>query len=117
MACQLIDVTLTSQTPTTWGKLMRVIPTIAAALALTTLAACNKTDSANEQAADNIEAVAENQADIVETNTENAADALEAAGENAAGAIREQAEEKADAVRNEKDADGKGADADGNSAN
>ena len=100
-----------AQPQTGRGKQMKVVTTIAVALALTALGACNRADNdAAEQAADNIEATAENQADVVEMNTENAADAMEAAGQNAADAIREEGENQADAVRN-------GADADGNSAN
>lgn len=88
---------------------MKLATTLAIALGATALTACNQ--SAQEQAADNIEANAENTADIIEEN----ADAIpgvttDANADAAADAVREAGEENADAVRS-------GADADGNSAN
>ena len=88
---------------------MKITTTLAVAVGLAALAACNQ--SPTEQAADNIEANAEMNAD----NLEDAADAteneaLESNLENAADATREAGEENADATRT-------GADADGNSAN
>ena len=76
---------------------MKITTTLAVAVGLAALAACNQ--SPKEDAADNIEANADVMAENLEANADNAADATRAAGE-----------ENADAVRN-------GADADGNSAN
>src|SRR5215207_7492875 len=87
---------------------MKTITTLAVALGLGSLAACNQ--SAQEEVADNIEANAEATADVIEENTEAAADAMEANGQAAADEVRAEGENAADATR-------EGADADGNSAN
>ena len=83
---------------------MKLTTTLAIALGVTALTACNNTPK--EQAADNIEANAENSADMIEEN----GDAMEANADNSADAVRVEGEANADAVR-------EGADADGNSAN
>ena len=87
---------------------MKITTTLAVAVGLAALAACNQ--GANEQKADNIEANAENQADTIEANAENVTDNMQANAENAADTVRAEGENAADATRN-------GADADGNSAN
>jgi hypothetical protein len=84
---------------------MKLTTTLAIALGVTALTACN--NSPKEQAADNIEANAEATADMMEENT---VDANEDTVQNAADEVRQAGEENADAVRD-------GADADGNSAN
>jgi hypothetical protein len=88
---------------------MKLTTTLAIALGVTALTACN--NSAKEQAADNIEANAEMTADAIEENADDMPGVT--ASDNAdanADAVREAGEENADAVRD-------GADADGNSAN
>src|SRR5688572_30016105 len=88
---------------------MKITTTLAVAVGLAALAACNQ--GAQEEAADNIEANAEMTADnLEEMADETANEATEDALENQADATREAGEENADAVRD-------GADADGNSAN
>jgi ElaB/YqjD/DUF883 family membrane-anchored ribosome-binding protein len=77
---------------------MKVATTLAVALGLASLAACNNT--AREQKTDNIEANAENVADNLEdvaddTGNAAAADALE----NKADAVRDKGDAKADDVR------------------
>lgn len=88
---------------------MKITTTLAVALGISALAACN--NSPTEQAADNIEANAEMTADNLEEAADNAStEAGEDNLENAADATREAGEENADAIRD-------GMDADGNSAN
>jgi outer membrane PBP1 activator LpoA protein len=79
------------------GLRMKLTSTLAIALALGALTACNK--SPNEQAADNIEANADNTADMMEANVDNAADMMQANTENAADAVRNAGDNTADAVR------------------
>lgn len=87
---------------------MKITHTLAVAIGLGALAACNQ--SPQEQAADNIEANAEMTADNLEEAADNAtSEATEDALENQADATREAGENAADATR-------EGADADGNSA-
>ncbi len=87
---------------------MKITTTLAIALGVTALTACN--NSAKEQVADNIEANAENTADMIEENGDAMSDNMEANAQNTADAVREAGEKNADMMRN-------GADADGNSAN
>lgn len=82
--------------------------TLAVAVGLAALAACNRTPQ--ENAADQIEANTENAADMIESNGANAADIIEENTQNAADEVRAAGENAADQVRND-------ADADGNSAN
>src|SRR5687767_8951837 len=94
---------------TTRARIMKITTTLAVAVGLAGLAACNQ--SAQEEAADNIEANAEMTADnLEELADETANEGNEDALENQADATREAGEENADATR-------EGADADGNSAN
>jgi hypothetical protein len=94
---------------TTRGKFMKITTTLAVAVGLAALAACNQ--SPREDAADNIEANAEMTADnLEEVADETGHEAAEDALEKQADATREAGEENADATR-------EGADADGNSAN
>ena len=83
---------------------MKMITAVAVAIGLGALGACNQ--SAQEQAADNIEANAENTADMIEANADTAAENLEANAENTADAVRAAGEIAADATRNSADADG-----------
>jgi hypothetical protein len=109
----------TSGSLTKEESFMKITTTLAVAVGLMALAACNQ--SPQENRADQIEANAENTADIIETNTENVADTLEtnadaaadatrAAGQNAADQTRAAGENAADRVRNAADADGNSAD-------
>jgi hypothetical protein len=91
----------------TRGLLMKLTTTLAIALGAAALAACNNT--AQEQAADNIEANAENTADVIEENADVMATNIQENAENAADAVRAEGENAADTAR-------EGADADGNSA-
>ena len=75
---------------------MKLTTTLAIALGIGALAACNQ--SPQEEAADNIEANAENVADTIEANAENAADAIEANADNAADEVRAEGENAADAA-------------------
>ena len=67
-----------------------------AGVAALSLAACNKT--ANEVAADNIEANADNTADNLETAADNAGGNAEDTLDNQAGALRDKADNDADNV-------------------
>jgi hypothetical protein len=78
------------------SPIMKTITTLAIALGLGSLAACNQ--SAQEETADNIEANAEATADVIEENTEAAADAMEANGQAAADEVRAEGDNAADAV-------------------
>jgi uncharacterized lipoprotein len=73
--------------------MMKLTSTLAIALALGALAACNK--SPTDQAADNIEANYDNAADTMEANVDNAADAMQANTANAADALRNEGDQKA----------------------
>jgi hypothetical protein len=77
---------------------MKLMGMMAAVLAVTALAGCNKTP--NEAAADNVAATAENQADTIEANAGNAADSMQATASNEADAVRAQGDNTADAIRN-----------------
>jgi hypothetical protein len=87
---------------------MKLSTTLAVALGIGALAACNNT--AEEQTADNIEANAENTADAIEANADAVAENVVENADNAADAVRAEGENAADATRD-------GMDADGNSAN
>lgn len=77
---------------------MKISNTIAVALGLAALAACN--NSAREQKADNIEANADATADNLEDAADNATTpAGEASLENQAAAVRNEGEAKAKDVR------------------
>jgi hypothetical protein len=91
------------------GKPVKLTSTLAIAVGLAGLAACNN-QTPQENAADQIEANTENTADMIESNGSNAAEAVEANAQNAAEDVRAAGENTADQIRN-------GADADGNSAN
>lgn len=65
---------------------MKLTTTLAVAVGLGALAACNQ--SPRENAADNIEANAEDVAENIEANAENAAENVQANAENAADAVR-----------------------------
>lgn len=65
---------------------MKIGTTLAIAVGLAALAACNK--SPQENAADNIEANADNVADNITANAENVAENIQANAENQADAIR-----------------------------
>lgn len=65
---------------------MKIGTTLAIAVGLAALAACNK--SPQENAADNIEANAENVAENIQANAENVAENIQANAENQADAIR-----------------------------
>ena len=87
---------------------MKLTTTLAIALGVTALTACNS--SPKEQAADNIEANAENVADNIEANADDVPGVtLNDAADNAADSARANGEAKADAVRNTADADGNSA--------
>jgi hypothetical protein len=89
--------------------IMKLTTVLAVAVGLGALSACN--NSAQEQAADNLEANTEVAADSLEEAADNAGtEAAEDGLENKADATREAGEAAADANRT-------GADADGNSAN
>jgi hypothetical protein len=77
---------------------MKLMPIMAAALAMTALAGCNKTPS--DAAADNVQASAENQADAIEANADMASDNMQAAASNEADAVRAAGDNTADAIRN-----------------
>lgn len=66
---------------------MKIGTTLAIAVGLAALTACNK--SPQENAADNIEANADNVADNITANAENVADNIQANAENRADAIRD----------------------------
>ena len=88
---------------------MKTTTVLAIALGVGALSACN--NSAQEQAADNIEANAEMTADAIEANADDVPGVTTDANADAtADAVRAEGEQAADAVR-------EGADADGNSAN
>jgi len=87
---------------------MKLSTTLAVALGIGALAACNNT--AEEQTADNIEANAENTADAIEENADAVAENVVENADAAADAVRAEGENAADATRD-------GSDADGNSAN
>ena len=88
---------------------MKIITTVAVALGLASLAACNQTPT--EEAADNIEANAEATADAIEANADDVPGVTtNDAADQAAEQVRAEGEAAADATR-------EGADADGNSAN
>jgi hypothetical protein len=95
--------------PQQGDPIMKITTILAVAVGLGALGACN--NSAQEQAADNLEANTEVAADNLEEAADSAAnEATEDSLENQADATREGGEEAADANR-------AGADADGNSAN
>jgi hypothetical protein len=75
---------------------MKLTTTLAIALGAAALAACNNT--AQEQAAENIEANAENTADLIEENAEMVSENIEANAENAAAEVRAEGENAAETV-------------------
>ena len=77
---------------------MKLSTTLAVAIGLTALAACNNT--AKEQTADNIEANAENTADAIEANADAVAENVVDNADATADAVRAQGENAADADGN-----------------
>jgi hypothetical protein len=82
-------------------KPMKLTTSLAVAVGLASLAACNQ--SPQENAAENIEANAENVAENIEANAANVSENIEANAENAAANVQANAENAADAVRNSGD--------------
>ena len=73
---------------------MKITTTLAVAVGLAALAACNK--SPQENAAENITDTANNTAENITENAENKADAVKNAAENKAEAVKNAADNSAD---------------------
>jgi len=76
------------------GMPMKITTTLAVAVGLAALAACNK--SPQENAAENITDTTNNTAENITENAENKADAVKNAAENKAEAVKNAADNSAD---------------------
>jgi cell division septum initiation protein DivIVA len=83
------------------GMSMKITTTLAVAVGLAALAACNK--SPQENAAENITDTANNQAENITDTANNTAENITENAENKADAVKAAAENKADAVKNAAD--------------